>query len=212
MGESVLLVAAEDAAGDMVAGALNLSGARCLYGRQWGSDPTRPEVKGLHFEACYYQAIEEAIARGLPRVEAGAQGEHKLGRGYLPTYTYRCVAVVLLGGGVESSGGGLRVVLRLLFIVLKVCFILTAPPFPLAAAPRSAHYLRDPVLASAVARFLDQEAQQVNYTWQALTIEGSPFKKDRTLSYLADKAAAFSSLSSSGGSLDEGGGGGGGGA
>ena len=65
--------------GRPIAGALNLIGADALYGRYWG---TIEEVPHLHFEICYYQAIEAAIARGLARVEAGAQGPHKLSRGY----------------------------------------------------------------------------------------------------------------------------------
>jgi predicted N-acyltransferase len=71
--------------GRPIAGALNLIGADTLYGRYWG---TIAEVPGLHFEICYYQAIEAAIARGLKRVEAGAQGAHKLARGYAPVPTY----------------------------------------------------------------------------------------------------------------------------
>ncbi|HEX5184036.1 MAG TPA: GNAT family N-acetyltransferase [Allosphingosinicella sp.] len=68
-----------------VAGALNLIGADTLYGRYWG---TLADVPNLHFELCYYQAIEAAIARGLARVEAGAQGQHKLSRGYRPVPTW----------------------------------------------------------------------------------------------------------------------------
>jgi predicted N-acyltransferase len=64
---------------------LNFIGSHALYGRNWGAVEHHPF---LHFELCYYQAIEFAIARGLPRVEAGAQGEHKLARGYLPSPTY----------------------------------------------------------------------------------------------------------------------------
>ncbi len=71
--------------GIAVAGALNLIGDEALYGRQWGA---LEEVPFLHFELCYYQAIEFAIARGLSRVEAGAQGEHKIARGYLPSAVY----------------------------------------------------------------------------------------------------------------------------
>lgn len=67
--------------GRYVAGALNLIGRDVLYGRYWGCVEDHP---CLHFEACYYQAIDFAIAHGLGRVEAGAQGEHKLARGYLP--------------------------------------------------------------------------------------------------------------------------------
>lgn len=69
----------------LIAGALHLIGGDCLYGRYWGTTAYHP---ALHFELCYYQAIEFAIARGLARAEAGAQGEHKLARGYLPETTY----------------------------------------------------------------------------------------------------------------------------
>jgi predicted N-acyltransferase len=68
-----------------IAGALNLIGADTLYGRYWGCTQ---EVPHLHFELCYYQAIDAAIERGLKRVEAGAQGGHKLSRGYRPVPTY----------------------------------------------------------------------------------------------------------------------------
>jgi predicted N-acyltransferase len=67
--------------GEWVAGALNLLGSDTLYGRNWGCGV---DFKFLHFETCYYQAIDFAIANGLTRVEAGAQGEHKIQRGYLP--------------------------------------------------------------------------------------------------------------------------------
>jgi predicted N-acyltransferase len=83
MADRILLVVAEQD-GEPVAGALNLIGEDTLYGRNWGSDGA---YRFLHFEACYYQAIEFAIERGLSRVEAGAQGEHKIGRGYLPVET-----------------------------------------------------------------------------------------------------------------------------
>ncbi|MBJ7484121.1 GNAT family N-acetyltransferase, partial [Brevundimonas sp.] len=68
-----------------VAGALNFIGRDALYGRQWGA---LEEVPFLHFELCYYQAIDFAISHGLSRVEAGAQGEHKVARGYLPSPVY----------------------------------------------------------------------------------------------------------------------------
>ncbi|HIE89692.1 MAG TPA: N-acetyltransferase [Gammaproteobacteria bacterium] len=71
--------------GRYVAGAINFIGGECLFGRNWGCIEHHPY---LHFEVCYYQAIEFAIERGLKRVEAGAQGQHKLARGYLPTHTY----------------------------------------------------------------------------------------------------------------------------
>ncbi len=79
----VLMLAEKD--GQLVAGALNLKGPRSLYGRNWGC---LHEYRFLHFELCYYRAIDYAIAHKLPRVEAGAQGEHKIQRGYLPTETY----------------------------------------------------------------------------------------------------------------------------
>jgi predicted N-acyltransferase len=78
----LLLLAARD--GVPIAGALNWIGADTLYGRYWGA---REEVPYLHFELCYYQAIEWAIAHGLGSVQAGAQGEHKLARGYEPVIT-----------------------------------------------------------------------------------------------------------------------------
>jgi len=71
--------------GEPVAGAINFIGGDTLYGRQWG---TLADIPFLHFEVCYYQAIDFAIARGLKRVEAGTQGEHKLSRGYLPQPVY----------------------------------------------------------------------------------------------------------------------------
>jgi predicted N-acyltransferase len=71
--------------GTPIAGALNFIGRDALYGRQWG---TLEDVPFLHFELCYYQAIDFAISRGLSRVEAGAQGEHKIARGYLPSPVY----------------------------------------------------------------------------------------------------------------------------
>jgi uncharacterized protein len=84
MADQVLLVLAYRD-GLPIAGALNLIGADTLYGRYWGAVE---DVPFLHFELCYYQAIEAAIARGLKTVEAGAQGSHKLARGYVPVPTY----------------------------------------------------------------------------------------------------------------------------
>ena len=79
----LLMLACRD--GHPIAGALNLIGADTLYGRYWGASE---DVPFLHFELCYYQAIDAAIARGLRTVEAGAQGDHKLARGYRPTPTF----------------------------------------------------------------------------------------------------------------------------
>ncbi|MEZ5900470.1 MAG: GNAT family N-acetyltransferase [Hyphomicrobiaceae bacterium] len=84
MPEQCLLVMAKRA-GRYIAGALNMIGGDCLYGRYWGAVEHHPF---LHFEVCYYQAIEYAIHHKLARVEAGAQGEHKLARGYMPVETY----------------------------------------------------------------------------------------------------------------------------
>lgn len=109
-----------------VAGALNLIGGDCLYGRYWGS--IEPHAF-LHFEVCYYQAIEYAIAHKLARVEAGAQGEHKLARGYMPVTTY------------------------------------------------SAHWIADPGLRRAIARYLDEERDAVAATSAALA-GIAPYRKD----------------------------------
>ena len=84
LGDRVLLILAERD-GVPIAGALNLIGEQALYGRYWGCTQ---DVPFLHFELCYYQAIDAAIARGLATVEAGAQGEHKLARGYVPVPTW----------------------------------------------------------------------------------------------------------------------------
>ena len=82
--EDILLVMVKNQ-GRYVAGAINFIGSECLFGRNWGCIEHHPF---LHFEVCYYQAIQFAIERGLKRVEAGAQGQHKLARGYLATHTY----------------------------------------------------------------------------------------------------------------------------
>lgn len=84
MSDQVLLVMCRRN-GRYIAGALNFIGGDALFGRNWGC---LEDHRFLHFETCYYQAIEFAIARGLERVEAGAQGGHKVARGYLPQATY----------------------------------------------------------------------------------------------------------------------------
>jgi uncharacterized protein len=84
MADQILLIMARRGR-TYIAGALNLMGEGVLYGRNWGA---LEYVPFLHFETCYYQAIDFAIARGLSKVEAGAQGEHKLLRGYMPEETY----------------------------------------------------------------------------------------------------------------------------
>jgi uncharacterized protein len=84
MAERVVLVLAKDGE-RYVGGALNILGSDTLYGRYWGCSE---RYRFLHFEACYYRAIDFAIERGLARVEAGAQGTHKIQRGYLPQRTY----------------------------------------------------------------------------------------------------------------------------
>ncbi len=109
-----------------VAGALNIIGGDCLYGRYWGAIEHHPF---LHFEVCYYQAIDYAIAKGLKRVEAGAQGEHKLARGYMPTTTY------------------------------------------------SLHWIADPGLESAIARYLIDERRHIAHA-QTVLADFAPYKKD----------------------------------
>ncbi|WP_307155326.1 GNAT family N-acetyltransferase [Rhodopseudomonas julia] len=84
MADQIVLILAHRA-GRYVAGALNFVGSDTLYGRYWGCIEEHP---CLHFELCYYQAIDYALAHGLTRVEAGAQGPHKLARGYVPVTTY----------------------------------------------------------------------------------------------------------------------------
>src|SRR3954449_11058315 len=90
MADKVLLVMAKRA-GRYIAGAINFIGGVTLYGRHWGAIEHHPF---LHFELCYYQAIEYAIQHKLARVEAGAQGEHKLARGYMPVTTYSAHYIV----------------------------------------------------------------------------------------------------------------------
>ncbi|KQY14565.1 GNAT family N-acetyltransferase [Rhizobium sp. Root482] len=84
MADDILLVMARRN-GRYIAGAINFIGSDALYGRHWGAIEDHPF---LHFEVCYHQAVDFAIAKGLDRVEAGAQGEHKLARGYLPVTTH----------------------------------------------------------------------------------------------------------------------------
>jgi predicted N-acyltransferase len=93
MRDRILLVMAKRA-GRWIAGAINFIGAGTLYGRHWGAIEHHPM---LHFEVCYYQAIDYAITHGLAHVEAGAQGEHKLARGYLPATTYSAHYIADLG-------------------------------------------------------------------------------------------------------------------
>jgi uncharacterized protein len=90
MGDSILLILA-CVDGQPIAGALNFIGGDVLYGRYWGALVDKPF---LHFELCYYQAIDVAIALGLARVEAGAQGSHKLARGYAPVVTHSAHFIV----------------------------------------------------------------------------------------------------------------------
>jgi len=84
MPDQILLIMAKRE-GQYIAGAINFIGDDVLYGRNWGCIENHPF---LHFEVCYYQAMDFAIQKGLKKVEAGAQGEHKLARGYIPVTTY----------------------------------------------------------------------------------------------------------------------------
>jgi predicted N-acyltransferase len=124
MGDRCLLILASRGRRP-VAGALHIIGGDCLYGRYWGALEHHPS---LHFELCYYQAIEFAIAHGLGRAEAGAQGEHKLARGYMPVATY------------------------------------------------SLHWLADPRLEEAVARYLYAERAEMAEVRELLTAAG-PYRK-----------------------------------
>lgn len=119
----VMILASMD--GEYVAGALNLRNRDTMYGRYWGCIR---EYADLHFETCYYSAIEYAIQHGLTHFEAGAQGEHKLDRGLVPTATY------------------------------------------------SAHWLRHPQFAGAIAGFLDREALGVDHYMKILD-EHTPFRR-----------------------------------
>lgn len=85
MRDRMLLVLARDGAGQPVAGALFFYKGRSLFGRHWGASQQR---RNLHFELCYYQGIDFAIEKGFQLFESGAQGEHKLARGFLPSLTY----------------------------------------------------------------------------------------------------------------------------
>jgi len=86
MPESIVLVMAKHD-NQYIAAALSFRGTHTLYGRHWGCEK---EINSLHFEACYYQGIDYCIRHGLQRFEPGAQGEHKIARGFLPTPTYSC--------------------------------------------------------------------------------------------------------------------------
>lgn len=121
----VLILARQN--GELIAGALNLRGSDTLYGRYWG---THKYVNSLHFEVCYYAAMEYCIEQGLRHFEAGAQGQHKLARGFLPVTTY------------------------------------------------SAHWLRHAQFGRAVADFLQEEQNGLEYYMDELN-ERSPFKSDR---------------------------------
>ena len=124
MGESVVLMMGRQGT-RWVCGAINFRSHDTLYGRNWG---TIVDVPMLHFEVCYYRAIDYAIANKLAWVEAGAQGQHKIQRGYLPRATY------------------------------------------------SAHWIADPGLRDAIARYLVAERESVTEDMENLT-ELGPFKR-----------------------------------
>ncbi len=84
MRTSIVLILAY-AQGECVAGTINFKRGNCLYGRYWGCNRN---YRNLHFELCYYQPLEYAIRHGIDLFEAGAQGEHKIQRGFLPEITY----------------------------------------------------------------------------------------------------------------------------
>ena len=125
MGERILLIMCKRQ-GRYIAGAINFIGGDALYGRNWGCIE---DHRFLHFEACYYQAIDFAIEHGLERVEAGAQGSHKIARGYMPKPTY------------------------------------------------SAHWIADPRLRDAVARYLIDERHYVARDIAYVEDRHSPFRQ-----------------------------------
>ena len=153
LADSCMLVMAETqepgGGGTIVAGALNLVGSNAIYGRNWGC---RGDWPCLHFEICYYQAIEEAIGCGLHRVEAGAQGEHKLQRGYLPTLTYSSHYVRCVSCHARHS--------------------LPRTDSPSAGAPSRS----DPQFRRAVGDFLERERAEMEQAAVMLSAEANPYK------------------------------------
>jgi predicted N-acyltransferase len=122
LGPRVVLIMAFD--GDMpIAGALHLQGKNTLYGRNWGCVRENPF---LHFEMCYYRAMDFAIERGLQKIEAGAQGVHKIQRGYLPEFTHSVhwIAHDGFAGAIEHFLGQERQAMR-----DEKDFLLTRSPF-----------------------------------------------------------------------------------
>ena len=85
MGDAIEIVLARDASKKPIAGAFNLRGSKTIFGRYWGATT---ELPFLHFNVCYYHAVEQAILGGISRFEPGAGGEHKLVRGFVPTRTH----------------------------------------------------------------------------------------------------------------------------
>lgn len=137
------------------------------------------------------QAIEEAIARGLPRVEAGAQGEHKLQRGYLPNLTYSAHYVTHpgLAGAVRQFLAREDAQVRCLrWPLRRGCVVgsceLRCVRSAAAAAPTDLRRLD----CSAAWPVSWRPGMQMAYTWQALTVEGSPYKQGRTVEYLVSQA------------------------
>ena len=131
MAERIVLIMAKRE-GRWIAGALNFVGGAALYGRQWGAIEHRPF---LHFELCYYQAIQYAIEHGLKTVEAGAQGQHKLARGYLPkpVYSAHWIEDPRLRGAVADYLGRERPAVELEMDLLEAEF----SPFRAPDQPRS---------------------------------------------------------------------------
>ncbi len=130
MKDQILFVLATTPAGDAVAGALNFFGTETLFGRYWGC---LDNYKALHFELCYYQGIEFAIERKFKLFEAGAQGEHKFQRGFLPRLT------------------------------------------------RSVHWLRDPMMSTAIENFCQREKTQIQDLFQVYS-EQTPFIRQEATS------------------------------
>ncbi len=118
MKDQILFILARDPSGRAVAGALNFISPHTLFGRHWGC---LAEYRSLHFELCYYQGIEFAIERGIKVFEAGAQGEHKLSRGFLPKVTYSAHSIEdpRMGGAIRHFVEREKEEIRKVFAVYK---------------------------------------------------------------------------------------------
>ena len=171
LGDRVLLVVAYDdnRDGEMVAGALNFIGDTALYGRNWGCRPYS-NYKNLHFELCYYQAIEAAIEMGLERVEAGAQVTFQFD---LLTPMLHTLAVVRIciacSNNVQDCNSVAQIALQ-----LQGQHKITRGYLP--KATYSSHFVLNTTAAYHIRRYLQRSALQTEASIEALTAHASPFK------------------------------------